>query len=45
MVRDTQPASQAARQLSTMVSVFALAPTVAPRIGAALLAWLGWQFA
>jgi DHA1 family bicyclomycin/chloramphenicol resistance-like MFS transporter len=42
MVRDTQATSAAARTLSTIVSVLAIAPMVAPMIGAALLDWFGW---
>jgi DHA1 family bicyclomycin/chloramphenicol resistance-like MFS transporter len=44
MVRDTQPPAEAARQLSVMVSLFALAPMVAPWIGASLLDALGWRW-
>jgi DHA1 family bicyclomycin/chloramphenicol resistance-like MFS transporter len=43
MVRDTQPASSAARLLSTMLAVIAIAPMVAPIFGAGLLAVLGWR--
>ena len=43
MVRDTQPAAQAARLLSTMLAVFAIAPMIAPTIGSALLDWFGWR--
>lgn len=43
MVRDTQPAAGAARILSSMVAVLAIAPMVAPLLGGALLAWLGWR--
>ncbi|HEU0030595.1 MAG TPA: multidrug effflux MFS transporter [Kofleriaceae bacterium] len=43
MVRDTQPAGQAARLLSTMLSALAVAPMVAPVIGGALLGALGWR--
>jgi DHA1 family bicyclomycin/chloramphenicol resistance-like MFS transporter len=42
MVRDTQATSAAARTLSTIVSVLAIAPMIAPLIGAALLDWFGW---
>ena len=43
MVRDTQPAQQAARLLSTMLATLAIAPMIAPSIGSLLLAWLGWR--
>jgi DHA1 family bicyclomycin/chloramphenicol resistance-like MFS transporter len=43
MVRDTQPAQQAARLLSTMLAALALAPMIAPVIGGALLDWFGWR--
>lgn len=43
MVRDTQPAAQAARLLSTMLAVLAIAPMVAPSIGGALLLALSWR--
>jgi DHA1 family bicyclomycin/chloramphenicol resistance-like MFS transporter len=43
MVRDTQPAGQAARLLSSMLAVLAIAPMVAPVIGGALLTTLGWR--
>lgn len=43
MVRDTQPAAGAARMLSTMLSVLAVAPMIAPLIGGQLLAFLGWR--
>lgn len=43
MVRDTQPAQQAARLLSTMLATLAIAPMVAPSIGSLLLHWLGWR--
>src|SRR2546423_13427186 len=43
MVRDTQPAAQAARLLSTMLAALAVAPMIAPVIGGALLHWLGWR--
>lgn len=43
MVRDTQPPSQAARLLSTMLAVLAIAPMIAPTIGSALLDWFGWR--
>ena len=43
MVRDTQPAQQAARLLSTMLAALAIAPMIAPVIGGALLDWLGWR--
>ncbi len=43
MVRDTQPAHQAARLLSTMLATLAIAPMVAPSIGSVLLATLGWR--
>jgi len=43
MIRDTQPTGQAARLLSTMLSVLAIAPMIAPTIGSALLDVLGWR--
>ena len=43
MVRDTQPAGQAARLLSTMLATLAIAPMIAPTIGSALLYSLGWR--
>ncbi len=43
MVRDTQPAQQAARLLSTMLATLAIAPMIAPSIGTILLATLGWR--
>lgn len=43
MVRDTQPAQQAARHLSTMLATLAVAPMIAPTIGGAVLAAFGWR--
>jgi DHA1 family bicyclomycin/chloramphenicol resistance-like MFS transporter len=43
MVRDTQPAGQAARLLSTMLAALAVAPMIAPVIGGALLGAFGWR--
>jgi MFS transporter, DHA1 family, multidrug resistance protein len=43
MVRDTQPATQAARLLSTMLAVLAVAPMIAPVIGGVLLELVGWR--
>ena len=43
MVRDTQPAASAARMLSTIMAVLALAPMIAPILGSWLLAHLGWH--
>jgi DHA1 family bicyclomycin/chloramphenicol resistance-like MFS transporter len=43
MVRDTQPATQAARLLSTMLAALAVAPMIAPVIGGFMLAWVGWR--
>jgi MFS transporter, DHA1 family, multidrug resistance protein len=43
MVRDTQPAASAARTLSTIMAVLALAPMLAPVIGGVLLTRVGWQ--
>lgn len=43
MVRDTQPAAGAARVLSTIMAVLALAPMLAPAIGSALLGAFAWQ--
>jgi DHA1 family bicyclomycin/chloramphenicol resistance-like MFS transporter len=42
MVRDTQTTAGAARTLSMIVSALAIAPMVAPLIGAALLDGFGW---
>ena len=42
MVRDTQPASSAARILSAIMAMLAIAPMVAPLAGAWLLGHLGW---
>jgi DHA1 family bicyclomycin/chloramphenicol resistance-like MFS transporter len=43
MVRDTQPPGEAARLLSTMLAALAIAPMIAPVIGGALLALVGWR--
>jgi DHA1 family bicyclomycin/chloramphenicol resistance-like MFS transporter len=43
MVRDTQPAAQAARLLSTMLAALAVAPMIAPVIGGVLLELVGWR--
>jgi DHA1 family bicyclomycin/chloramphenicol resistance-like MFS transporter len=43
MVRDTQPPASAARVLSSMMAVLALAPMIAPMIGGAVLVHLGWR--
>ncbi len=43
MIRDTQPAGQAARLLSAMLAALAVAPMVAPVIGGALLRVLDWR--
>jgi DHA1 family bicyclomycin/chloramphenicol resistance-like MFS transporter len=43
MVRDTQPAASAARMLSSIMAVLALAPMLAPLLGAWLLRHLGWH--
>lgn len=43
MVRDTQPASAAARVMSTMLAALAIAPMVAPVIGGAMLGLFGWR--
>src|SRR5205814_7068207 len=43
MVRDTQPASQAARLLSTMLAALAIAPMIAPVIGSQPLAVFNWH--
>lgn len=43
MVRDTQPAGQAARLLSTMLAALAVAPMIAPVIGGAVLELIGWR--
>lgn len=43
MVRDTQPPATAARLLSTMLAVLAIAPMVAPSIGGLLLKLASWR--
>jgi DHA1 family bicyclomycin/chloramphenicol resistance-like MFS transporter len=43
MIRDTQPAARAAQILSTILTVFAIAPMLAPTIGNALLDAAGWR--
>lgn len=43
MIRDTQPAAQAARLLSTMLATLAIAPMIAPFIGGLLLDVLEWH--
>jgi DHA1 family bicyclomycin/chloramphenicol resistance-like MFS transporter len=43
MVRDTQPAAQAAHLLSSMLAALAIAPMVAPLIGGGLLAAFSWR--
>jgi DHA1 family bicyclomycin/chloramphenicol resistance-like MFS transporter len=43
MIRDTQPAQQAARFLSTMLATLAIAPMIAPTIGTLLLDAIGWR--
>jgi len=43
MVRDTQPAAQAARMLSLMLAAIAIAPMIAPVIGGGLLDLFGWR--
>jgi DHA1 family bicyclomycin/chloramphenicol resistance-like MFS transporter len=43
MVRDTQPAAGAARMLSTIMAVIALAPMLAPSLGGFLLTHIAWQ--
>ncbi len=43
MVRDTQPAADAARMLSTIMAVLALAPMLAPLVGGFLLSHVAWQ--
>lgn len=43
MVRDTQPAAQAAGILSTMLAALAIAPMIAPMIGGALLHVFDWR--
>jgi len=43
MVRDTQPAAQAAGILSTMLAALAIAPMIAPMIGSGLLDVLDWR--
>jgi len=43
MVRDTQPAAQAARLLSTMLATLAIAPMIAPTIGGLLLDASSWR--
>lgn len=43
MIRDTQPTTEAARLLATLMSALAIAPMVAPSIGGALLVASGWR--
>jgi len=43
MVRDTQPAAQAARLLSTMLATLAIAPMIAPSIGGLMLDAFNWR--
>jgi len=43
MVRDTQDPAGAARLLSLMLAVLAIAPMVAPLVGAVLMTHLGWR--
>lgn len=43
MVRDTQPAAQAARLMSVMLAALSIAPMVAPAIGGAMLDLAGWR--
>jgi len=43
MVRDTQPAAGAARMLSTIMAVIALAPMLGPVFGGFLLTRFAWQ--
>lgn len=43
MVRDTQPAAQAARILSTMLAALAIAPMLGPVIGGVILRVVGWR--
>lgn len=43
MVRDTQTPGDAARLLSAMMAVLAIAPMVAPLLGAAFLGQWGWR--
>jgi MFS transporter, DHA1 family, multidrug resistance protein len=43
MVRDTQPAAEAAKLLSTMLAALAVAPMIAPVLGSNLLAVFGWR--
>ncbi len=43
MVRDTQPAAEAARLLSTMLATLAVAPMIAPSIGGLMLDAFNWR--
>lgn len=43
MVRDTQPAAEAARLLSTMLATLAIAPMIAPSIGGLMLDAFNWR--
>ncbi len=43
MVRDTQPAAQAARLLSTMLATLAVAPMIAPSLGGLMLDAFNWR--
>lgn len=43
MVRDLYDRDRAAKLLSTLMTVMAIAPLVGPSLGAQILAWAGWQ--
>ena len=43
IVRDLFPPDEAARVLSMMVIVMALAPLLAPTVGGQILVWFGWR--
>jgi len=43
MVRDTQPAREAARLLSTMLAALAIAPMIAPQLGSWFLELFDWH--
>lgn len=43
MVRDTQPAAQAARLMSVMLAALSIAPMIAPAIGGAMMFLFGWR--
>ncbi len=43
MIRDTQPAAEAARLMSTMLATLAISPMIAPSIGGVMLDVFNWR--